>query len=288
MNAILVSVDMADLASITIPWNRHHFKDMTVVTSTKDAATEAVAKANNCQVFKTDLFWYKGSEFAKWRSLEEALRETGLQDSHDWLAILDVDILWPKVIPASGINGPLEYTCRVGNLYGPYRRMWREWPNYPPCLAGQGSAESVSWQRRWQGPEQGKTTAEKVGVPDEQYWCRFSLSPQQTEWAGFSLILHPDDPVLQQRPWFDVSWRSCSGADSFLQMRWEGKNKVRPPWEVLHLGEDHINWLGRTSPYADGTMPKGAAERKAKLREMMGKRRNNPNSDKFSHEKIKE
>jgi hypothetical protein len=283
MNAIEVCVDMSDILQVTLPYNRHHFDQVFVVTSTKDAATEAVAKANNCQVFKTDSFWYKGSEFAKWRSLEEALRETGLQDSHEWLAILDADVLWPKEVSIYEKKGDLFTADRsvmhadhgynkleIGKLYGPYRRMWRDWPNYPDWVRDLG----VQLPGR--------------NLPYEVDWRRFPLSPQQTEWAGFSMIFHTDDPVLQQRPWFDVSWRSCSGADSFFQMRWEGKNKVRPPWEVLHLGEDHINWLGRTSMRADGTIPEGAAERRAKLREMMGKRRKQTDATRFDHEKIKD
>lgn len=256
LRAITVSVDMSDLLSITLPHNREHFADVTVVTSTKDAETEAVAKANNAGVFKTDTFWAGGGEFRKWLALETALRETGLQDSHDWLAIMDCDVLWPKQIVHDYV---------LGKLYGPLRRMWYDWPAM--------SAHSSLIPH---------------GVPPERSWNLFPIHPQQHEWAGFSLILHSDDPVLRQRPWFDTSWRSCAGGDSFFQMRWTGQDKVRPQWEVLHLGPDHVNWLGRTSPRADGTIPEGAKERQEKLRHMMLQRRTQTNENKFEHEKIKD
>lgn len=130
MKAILISVDYHDLLDMTLPYNRHHFESVMVVTAKRDEATQRIAWANDATVYCTDAFWARGASFNKWAALEEGLDQFGREG---WLAILDADVLWPKVIP--------DWPRYVGYLYTPLRRMFTdltqpippesEWRTYP-------------------------------------------------------------------------------------------------------------------------------------------------------------
>lgn len=75
MRAVLVSVNYHDILMHTLPWNRHHFTDVMVVTSERkeDDPTFEIAQANECHVWRTNIFWERGAKFNKWAALEEAL-----------------------------------------------------------------------------------------------------------------------------------------------------------------------------------------------------------------------
>jgi hypothetical protein len=121
-------------------------------------------------------------------------------------------------------------------------------------------------------------------VPEEKDWWRLPLHPVEHEWSGYSQVFHAGDEHLGPPPWHDVRIRHAGTGDSLFQMRWPAVRKVRPPFEVLHLGEAGVNWLGRASVRPDGTVPEGAGERRAALREMIRRRR--PGPDRFKHERL--
>lgn len=132
MRAILVSVGYDDLLAITLPYNRHHFKEVAVVTSPEDEATIRVALENRARVITTDAFTRNGAVFNKWLALEEGLELFGRKGQ---LTIMDADILWPKEI------GDRFSDYRLGYLVTPVRRLWldprdpippeSEWPTLP-------------------------------------------------------------------------------------------------------------------------------------------------------------
>src|SRR5689334_22908441 len=95
MKAILVSVDYADLLAMTLPYNKHHFDEVFVITSNADNATKQVARENHCPYLATDSFWDDGAMFNKWKALEEGLTVMGRDG---WICIMDADILWPKAV----------------------------------------------------------------------------------------------------------------------------------------------------------------------------------------------
>lgn len=114
-------------------------------------------------------------------------------------------------------------------------------------------------------------------VPAEQTWQNWPIHRNVNEWAGYTQIFHADDPALGAAPWHETNWIHCGGADSFFQQKWTRRNKVRPSWEVLHMGPSGTNWFGRASEYIDGTKPIAMEERQAKLREVFDKRRKTGN-----------
>lgn len=240
MRAILVSVDYSDILGLTLPWNRHHFTEVMVVTSTTDTRSREVAWANRCQVFATDAFYRDGAVFNKWLALEGGLDAFGRDG---WLCIMDADVCWPRDADLSGIV--------PGNLYTPLRRMM-------PAI-----------------PQE---------IPAEQEWSRWPLHRQQVEWAGYTQVFFGSDLMLGPPPWHETNWRHAGGADSFFQARWPQSRKLRPPFEVLHIGESGRNWCGRATPYADGTVHPEAASRVAQVRRFVGGRTVGPG--RFDREKL--
>lgn len=130
LRAILVCVEYSDLLSITLPYNRHHFTDVMVVTSTTDRETIRVARDNDAKVHVTDLFYTDGAIFNKWRALEEGLDVFGREGL---LCIMDADVVWPKQID--------HYQFPWGCLTVPRRHLFvdvteplpleKDWYHYP-------------------------------------------------------------------------------------------------------------------------------------------------------------
>lgn len=114
LRAITVSVDYGDLLEVTVPWNRHHFSEMCVVTSPDDVRTQTVCEGNDISCFITDSFYADNAVFNKWIALEEGLDYFG---RHGVLTILDADVLWP---------GDLNTEFEFGYLYSPYRHVLRD------------------------------------------------------------------------------------------------------------------------------------------------------------------
>lgn len=173
-----------------------------------------------------------------------------LEEGLDWfgrdglLCIMDVDVLWAKTFPVC--------VWEKGKIYTPKRRMMEDLSKPIPLDSGD--------------------------------WKKFPLHRQQVEWAGYTQIFHADDPVLGKPPWHQINWKHAGGADSFFQQKWDKSNKLRPPFEVLHLGLAGKNWCGRVTEGIDGTKPSQAEERHRKLRSYLSGRRRGP--DRYKGEKI--
>jgi len=242
MNAIIICVDYADFLGVTLPYNRHHFDRVLVVTTHKDTETQVVATANNAELFLTDDFYACGAHFNKWLPLEQGLDRLG---RHGWLCILDADILWPKTIPI--------YTLTKGSLYTPLRRMQFNLDN-GPCL-------------------------------NEAAWAMYPHHTNMREFAGWTQIFHAEDEHLGEAPWHEINWKHAGGADSFFQARWPAQCKIRPPFEVLHLGTPGTNWCGRTTEFLDGRMAP-FPEKKATLQEIILERRGKPLKERYNTERF--
>jgi hypothetical protein len=123
MRAIIVSVEYGDLLSLTLPYNRHHFQEVMVVTTQRDEQTQAAAKACDAQLYITDAFYESGADFNKWVALERALDKFG---RHGLMAFVDADIMWPKETNQTEFER--------GKLYTPRRRMWVNLTDYENCI----------------------------------------------------------------------------------------------------------------------------------------------------------
>lgn len=249
MRAIITSVEYADLLHVTLPYNRHHFESVTVVTIPSDSATLKVCLDEHVDVFTTDAFYRNGADFNKFLALEEGLDHI---ERDGWLCVMDADVLWPQREVCSDPPATLPWLT-IGNLYTPYRRMMYDLP--------------VPFE-----------------VPPEETWRHYPIHPNVSEWAGYSQIFHASDPALGPPPWHEVNWRHAGGADSMFQRKWPAHKKVRPPFEVLHLGLPGRNWVGRATPYLDGSIPADAQDRLNKVRAYVHGRKQGPG--RFDGEKL--
>ena len=247
MKSILVCVDYHDYLAITLPRNRHHFSEVMVVTTERDKETQRVANQNDCIVFTTDSFYANGAHFNKFRAMEEGLDQLGRTG---WIAIMDADVIWPYHVP---------FDYQHGFLYTPHRRMMKD--------------------QLYQGVDG------QIVVPDEPTWKQFPLHGNTCEWAGYTQIFNANDPVLGPAPWHDTKWAHAGGGDSFFQFKWQPGNKIRPNWEVLHLGENGRNWCGRSTPLLTGEKLPEADQRANQLQHYMNQRRGRRPGD-FAHEKL--
>lgn len=96
LRIIVTCVDFADFLALTLPWNRHHWKEVVVLTSHHDEATVKIAKANGASVYQTDAFYFRGAKFNKFMALEECINFFG---RHGVMGFVDADIFWPKRMP---------------------------------------------------------------------------------------------------------------------------------------------------------------------------------------------
>jgi len=115
MKAITVSVDYADYLALTLPVTSRHFKEVLVVTSPDDAATQRVASSGfpNVRTHLTDAFYRDGADFNKGLALEEGFDVLGREG---WIAVIDADIMLP-------VNGMRCVPRTPGNLYSAHRRQ---------------------------------------------------------------------------------------------------------------------------------------------------------------------
>lgn len=112
LRAAMVCVDYADYLAITLPYNRHHFDEVLVVTTHEDSNTQRLARKHGCGIYCTDAFYRQGAVFNKWLALEEGLDRYG---RYGWMCLMDADVLWPKEAKLPALE--------IGCLYSPLRHM---------------------------------------------------------------------------------------------------------------------------------------------------------------------
>lgn len=125
----------------------------------------------------------------------------------------------------------------------------------------------------------------KLPVPKEEDWKNYPIHRNIHEFAGYTQIFHAEDRVLGEPPWHEVCWKHAGGADSFFQRKWIEYNKIRPNFEVLHLGEAGKNWFGRATPYLNGELDINSEQRQKLQKSIWHLRRKNKDPN-FTSEKI--
>ncbi len=74
------------------------------------------------------------------------------------------------------------------------------------------------------------------------------------EFAGYCQIFNAASSYIKnKRPWYGINWQHAGGCDSYFQNHWPMDRKIRPDWNVLHLGKPEKNWAGRWTERIDGT-----------------------------------
>jgi hypothetical protein len=197
LRAILVCVDFDDLLEVTLPFNRHHFQEVVVVTAPRDRGTRRVAKKHRCRTLVTEAFWSAGADFNKWKALEEGLDFMGREG---WICILDADVVWPA---------DAEWQLEFGCLHSPLRRILEEvtlplpkdwddlpidfnvgeWAGYTQIFHAQDPVlgrppwHETNWRHAGGADSffQAKWPAAKKCRPP---WCALHLGPVGVNWCG--------------------------------------------------------------------------------------------------------
>lgn len=247
--ALITCVGMDDYLALTLPYNRHHFDEVWVVTSLEDTRTTAIADKCHAKHYPTDAF-HVGGPFNKYAAIEEALAMTGREG---WLCLLDCDVAIPR---------GAQWDFEPGYLYGPRRRMGSavRAPRIDcPACSGSGVVDTtdktnVTWRTFDPCPERCYGTT----LPQESSWHCHKLHHLHSnpKWhnhiSGYCQIFHASDKHLPQPPWHPLHLPDAGTGDTMFQDLWNtsvGDCRRRPSWEVLHIGDDaRRNWRGRTTP----------------------------------------
>lgn len=244
MNGITISVDYSDILEITLKRNIKHFKKFVVVTSHADFATVEVCSRVPGVVCYQTSAFY--SDGAIFRKWLALEEGLDVLGRSEWISVIDADIVLPNEIDFSGAT--------LGNLYTPRRRML---------------TDITKWREH---------------VDGERDWSDLPLKRNE-EFAGYFQLFHASDPVLHgKKHWYGIDWVHAGGGDSEMAAHWPLRNRVRPPFEVLHLGEDGKNWCGRATMATDGTICPEASGRTAKLEKLLATRKQDAS---FRAEKIR-
>jgi hypothetical protein len=109
-------------------------------------------------------------------------------------------------------------------------------------------------------------------IPSERKWRQNLVG--RHGFGAYCQIFHADDPALPKgEPWHmtDSTWTGMG--EMHFENHWNPQNKVRPPFEVLHIGQNSVNWAGRVTPFADGTVHEKSDYRRSVFQTMMNQRR---------------
>lgn len=222
VRALIVCVEYADILALTLPHNAEFLSEVMIVSTETDFATRRLAKEFEIPIHLTNVFYRRGAHFNRFAAIEEGLNVFG---RHGWLLLLDADIAIPK------FRHP--FTPVVGRVYTPYRRVLKV--------------------HRFNPSE---------GLPEQHTWAGHKRPLMKDEQSGYFQLFHASDPALGRPPWHSLDWTWAGNADVAFQNRWQVANRVRPPFEVLHIGVPKENWTGRVSPFLDGSVHPDAEVRK--------------------------
>lgn len=92
IECVTVSVGYSDFLAWMLLWNKRHFDDMVVVTSTGDQQTQKVCAYHHVRCVQTDAFYAGGQAFNKGAGISAGLAALSCSD---WVVHMDSDILLP-------------------------------------------------------------------------------------------------------------------------------------------------------------------------------------------------
>jgi hypothetical protein len=228
MKAIITCVNYGEYLAETLYSNAKHFDEVLVVTTPADELTRQVIEKINyspfqesyVKTFLTDAFYKDGAMFNKGFALEEGFEALGRSKGiDDWIMVLDADILLPTIWDNWKTGFLTAHKQPTNCLYSPYRRMCKSLSDY-------------------------KYARDTRGVCYRDWPNLFELNEEGQEFAGYCQIFNSKDPVLQTTPWYPTDYHHAGGCDSVFSWKWDKEHRVRPSFEVLHIGSSFQNWCG--------------------------------------------
>ena len=90
LEAVIISVNFADMLSITLPKNKRHFDNIIVITDEKDKETIKVCEKEGIDYHATGAFYHKGDKFNKGLAIDVGFR---FLKHFNWVGTVDSDII---------------------------------------------------------------------------------------------------------------------------------------------------------------------------------------------------
>lgn len=195
MKAILTCVDYGDILAQTLPYNRHHFDRVVIVTTPADEETQQVAKQCDCELHVTADFYKNSASFNKWIPLEQGLDLLGRDGL---ICIMDADIAWPKKIPQINYQRETLYSPRrylFTPLHIPPESEWDKLPIHPVAHLYTGYTQIFHGEDKALGAPPWHMFHENAGGPDSLFQKKYTkkqrmpfkvlhLGPTETNWGG--------------------------------------------------------------------------------------------------------
>lgn len=195
MKAILTCVDYGDILALTLPYNRHHFTEVVVVTTPADEETQQVAQACNATLHVTPDFYLDGAPFNKWVPLEQGLDILGRDGL---ICIMDADIAWPKSLPQINWQPNIIYSPRRRihlPLSLPPEKEWGTCPLHPVAEIWAGYTQIFHGTDTCLPKPPWHQSHSNAGGPDTVFQNRWKnkqrlpfevlhIGPTETNWGG--------------------------------------------------------------------------------------------------------
>lgn len=229
LEAVTVCVNYSDFLAHTLPYNKHHFNHLVVVTTPEDIDTQRVCQYYNVQCVITDEFTKHGDVFNKARGINVGL---GYLSKKDWVIHLDADMYLPPLTRHILERISLDNK----NIYGIDRMMC---PNFE------------AWQSFITNPKPLHTgwvyihpMPFPMGVRIGEYMS------EGYEPIGFFQMWNPIGSNIFEYP---NEHGSADRTDVIFAKKWKRKNRVLIPEIIgIHLDSEDLNliemgknWNGR-------------------------------------------
>lgn len=136
LECVVVCVNYSDFLAHTLPFNKHHFNRIVVVTDTKDEDTKKLCEFHHVECIQTDVFYEDGDKFNKGKGINDGLDKLSRKG---WVLHLDADMYLPPL--TRSILERIE--LQPENIYGIDRMMcpdYSSWAKFvgKPTLTHEG------------------------------------------------------------------------------------------------------------------------------------------------------
>lgn len=213
IQCVIICVNYDDFLSITLPFNKNHVDDITVVTTKNDLATQQLCRQYGAKVVITDRLHEDGAKFNKGKAINDGFKSL---NNPDWILHLDADMILPHdfkdKIKATNLD--------INKLYGITRLMC---PNYE------------AW-RRYQ-----RTGRHRPRWAHQRRRLNIGV--------GFFQLFNSKCPKLDQNPWYPEEFGHAGRSDRFFMRKIgqvESLNMVG-----IHIDNESknmgANWNGRVT-----------------------------------------
>lgn len=238
MKAVITSVNYDDYLTISLPYIKKHFKDITIITDNKDTATHNLCQSHNLVPFITDSFYINNAPFNRGRAINDFLKTVAPET---WVCFLDADI----ILPDNFSNELNKINLQKNTIYGCNRLMCpskEEWENYLRIK------KTSTWHEYKPKNFIIKVSNKKAKNPRfrEQMIKIEDFIP-----VGYMQLFNMSAPALKKKPIYPETSRDVSKADIHFAFKWENKfciDKIKLiHLPVIGIPGDGVNWSGRKS-----------------------------------------